>query len=489
MNPTLRATWAAARRAIDARQLGEARVHFDLLMAQPVDDPEAHYEFAWLLRQLGDYTHALRAYQTAIDHGAREPEEIHLNRAVIYTDALHDHAAAERELQTALALRPGYLPALLNLGNLCEDLGRRDDAAQAYRRALAIDGALRLEALARLLKLHVEPIASFLAQAQAALRDHRVQALTRANLAFAVGHALEHLRRYEEAFAAFEQANALAASGGPPYNPARHERIVDALIGATPDIDSNARSDSPTLLFVCGMFRSGSTLIEQVLSAHAHVSSAGELAFFPNLAAAQSQPFPECMANWSNADLTRIADAYRALMQNHCAGPAPHYFVDKRPDNFLLLPLIRRVFPRARILYTRRDPVDNALSAYQQHLDQAAAPYSSSLTGIAHFYAQQERLFAHYQESFRNDLVVFDYERFVADPTTELRRILGELQLDWDPGCLDFHQRPSAVKTASVWQVRQPVHQKSRQRWLPYRRQLAPLLVEFDRLGVAYHKE
>ena len=149
MTLTLRTSWAAARRAIDSGQLAEARTHFDTLLTQPVDDPEVHYEYAWLLRQLGDYELALAAYQTAIDKGARGREEIHLNRAVIFTDALHDHVSAERELLAALSMQPQYLPALLNLGNLYEDLGRRVDAIEAYRRALATrEEPLRCEALA-----------------------------------------------------------------------------------------------------------------------------------------------------------------------------------------------------------------------------------------------------------------------------------------------------------------------------------------------------
>jgi hypothetical protein len=233
------------------------------------------------------------------------------------------------------------------------------------------------------------------------------------------------------------------------------------------------------------MFRSGSTLIEQVLGAHPDLVAGGELDWFPRLAA-RLTPFPAALASLSDADASALAHAYREhLAQRFPQASGARYLSDKRPDNFLLIGLIQRLFPGARIVHTRRDPIDNGFSIYTQHLNQDVSAYASDLANIGHYYGQYRRLMAHWHASFPGLIHDFDYDAFVREPEPVLSRLLEFLGLDWNDRCLQFHGLGGAVKTASYWQVREPLHAGASGRWRPYARQLGPLRDAFARAGVA----
>jgi tetratricopeptide (TPR) repeat protein len=477
-----------ARALADARRYSEAQaVYRQLLVAEP-GLADVWYELAWLLRKSGDPDAALEAYSEALHLGVRDPEEVHLNRAVIYSDERHQEALAEDELLSALRIRADYAPARLNLGKLYEDQGRTAEAVDCYRQLSDDSGPqqpnleLRQEALCRLVQ--AEPPSDADDPRLARLIAAATQAGDRsdghtANLWFGVARAWETLSRYDDAFNAFERANRLAASGGPPYARAAIESLVEALIeaGDLPPFEAAADKAGPTPLFICGMFRSGSTLLEQVLNAHPQVSAGGELAFFPRLKQGPQGRAASC-GQLSPAQAQQAGQAYRQLIQNLMQqGTADaRYFSDKRPDNVLLLRLIRQVLPDARIIITRRNPVDTGLSVFQQHLSPAVVPYSTRLTDIAHYQLQVETLTRHWLSSGDEGLFKFDYDHFVSEPEAELRPLLTWLQLDWDSRCLDFHRQHNAVKTASHAQVRKPLYRDSSGRWQHYAAHLGPLI-------------
>jgi hypothetical protein len=147
---------------------------------------------------------------------------------------------------------------------------------------------------------------------------------------------------------------------------------------------------------------------------------------------------------------------------------------DKRPDNFLHIGLIKRLYPNAKIIHTRRHPLDNLLSLYFLHLDPGMA-YALDLDDAAHWHGKYERLMAHWTALYPDDIFDVDYDELVQDPKPVIDKLLGFLGLDWEEGLLDFHRGTAAVKTASVWQVRQPLHARSSGRWRNYRAQLDPI--------------
>jgi len=475
-----------ARRLAAQGRVEEAIAAYRRLLARWPGAANSWYNLARLHRQAGDLTAALDCYQQALDRGVSEPEEVHLNRGVIYSDGLQDYAAAERELERALELHPDYLPALMNRGNLYEDLGRRELARATYERVLALapDAA---EALARYAGLFdfsslEDPL---IGQLRRALERPALSAAERASLGFALGRALDQCAAYEAAFAAYRCANrdsrVSAGAAFREYDPAAAERYIDRLIAAFParaqggaaaPEGAAAAAPGPRPLFICGMFRSGSTLVEQLLAGHPRVGAGGELTFLPRAVAGRLAPFPESLAARPACDLESLAGEYLQVIRG--LAPAADFVTDKRPDNFLYIGLIKRLFPDAKIVHTTRDPLDNCLSIYFLHLDQGMS-YALDLDHIGHHYLQYRRLMAHWQAVFGEHLTQVNYDELVNGARPPIERVLEFLGLEWSDQCTEVPAYGRAVKTASVWQVREPLYRRSSGRSRHYAEQLRGL--------------
>jgi tetratricopeptide (TPR) repeat protein len=459
-----------------AGRWAEAIARYESALAQRPDLADTWYNLGRARRLAGHHEAALAAYDEALARGVAGPEEVRLNRAVIYSDCLHRPDDAERELHAALAANADYLPAWLNLGNLHEDRGRRDAARDCYERILARDPA-HVDALARL--AGVSSIAAvdapLAARLRGALARANLAAADRATLGFALGRLLDECGAYDAAFDAYAAANRASAASRaarvPRYDRGALERLVDRQIAVfsspTSIVPAPARAGAP--VFVCGMFRSGSTLAERVLAAHPRVTAGGELDWLPRLAQ-QLAPYPETMKRLPPDGALRLADAY--LAARRATFPGVDLLTDKRPDNFLYVGLIKTMFPDAKIVHTLRDPLDNVLSVHFLHLDGSMA-YATDLLDTAHYLRQSRRLMAHWQALWPGDVLDFDYDAFVREPRPAVARLLQFCGLEWHEGCLDFHRAAGSVRTASVWQVREPLYRRSSGRWRNYERQLA----------------
>ncbi|MCB0243437.1 MAG: sulfotransferase [Anaerolineae bacterium] len=462
-----------------------------LLEAEP-QFADGWYDLGYLLRQQGAFDEALQAYQRALDCGVRDPQEVHLNRAVIYSDHLRMDDDAEQSLRQALALQPDYEPAQLNLGNLFEEQGRREDAIACYQAMLPAEGfdvrrlsELQLEALGRL--SHLSPPVDADDPSLARLRRCASNASSqnpqvRANLYFALGRACDRLSLHDDAFRAFTEANRHAARTGPPYSPRGTEVQMQQLMTAS---RATSRPSAPIEgvqpLFVCGMFRSGSTLLEQIISGHPMISAGGELEHFPRLAA----QLKGNLGAITDAECERFSTDYRNHLRRISDATVNLAFVsDKRPDNFLLIGLIKRIFPLAKIIHTVRNPLDNGLSLYMQHLHQRAAPHASDLAAIGHYYGQYRRLMAHWQSLYGEDIHRFDYDAFVRHPQPQVDALYAFLGLEPDANSLNFYLRRNTVKTASYWQVRRPLYREASGRWRHYQQHLLPLRKALEAAGV-----
>lgn len=477
----------------------EAIAAYERVLSRWPDLPNSWYNLGLLQRQAGRPQAALASYQRALTLGISAPEEVHLNCSVIRNE-LGQEEAAERELRTALKLNPAYVPALLNLGNLCEDVGRRDEALDLYRRILALEPK-RYEALARLANAQpsrasrpsaaaggavspgdaapaadLAPAADspdrdpsgMLASLRRALADPAASPAEKASLGFALGRLLDDRGDYDAAFAAYRQANLDSRNSAGPqfrsYDRRGHEAFVEELLRAFPRplreepvLPDPTLPSGPAPIFICGMFRSGSTLAERLLSGHPEVRAGGELGLVPGLAAGPLRPFPASMASVPAGMLSRMASGYTAELSRRFPGAISA--TDKRPDNFLYLGLIKKLFPAAKIVHTTREPLDNCLSIYFLHLDHAMS-YALDLGDIGHYYRQYQRLMAHWRALFADDILDFDYDAFVRDPKPAARRLFEFVGLEWQDGYLELPAR-GAVRTASVWQVREPVYQRS----------------------------
>jgi cytochrome c-type biogenesis protein CcmH/NrfG len=469
------------RQAIMALQQGRIEdgiAAYSALLEKEPGRPDDWYNLAYLYRCNRDFEEALDAYGKALFHAVGRPEEVHLNRAVILADHLDRASDALEELDKATVLNPGFVPAWLNLGTLNEDLGNREKARSAYQAALRVDPG-NGRAQARLAAIEI-----FEGKGEDAIRRLTPLVEVSANrpedqveMLFALGNALDANGHHAEAFRVIDVANREARALMPAefrYDRAAMEALVDGVIRAFPSaaIRSDAPGSSRPPIFLCGMFRSGSTLAEQILGRHRDVTTGGELEFLPAIVQSRLQPFPDSLLSLDGAKVDAMRDAYMAELAARF--PAALRVTDKRPDNFLHIGLIKSMFPDAKIVHTLRNPVDNALSIYFLHFEYAVN-YGFSLDDIAHWFGLYRRIMAHWKSLYPDDILDLDYDRLVADPEPVVSGLLSFCGLSDDPACRAQEPSNAVVRTASVWQVRQPLHARSSGRWLRYREQLQPV--------------
>jgi hypothetical protein len=463
----------------------EAVAAYEKLLEFWPGHPDCWYNLARLQRRSGQYSRALASYQEALERHVTRPEEVHLNRGVIFSEFLNQYDAAERELKKALEINPIYVPALINYANLHEDLGRRELAAQMYERMLALEPDSPT-ALARLagLKDFSDPHDPIIERLRGALKKTDISLATRANVEFALGRALDACGSYEAAFQTYRQANRHSRESVPPstgyYDLALQQELTDQLISVfarsmppvlRPQQSSDERAP-PQPIFVCGMFRSGSTLLEQLLAGHPSIHAGGELDFIPSAVTTSLAPFPGSFPSLTADRLSRLAADYRSMLAERF--PAARYITDKRPDNFLYIGLVKALFPHAKIVHTVRDALDNCLSIYFLNLDQGMS-YAMDLMDIGHYYREYRRLMGHWKAVFKDDIIDVSYDALVHNVKPQLEQVLVSLGLEWDEGCAGVPATGRAVKTASVWQVREPIHGRSSGRSRHYEKQLQEL--------------
>jgi tetratricopeptide (TPR) repeat protein len=465
-------------------QIPEAIAAYQHLLADWPGLTNCWYNLARLQRSTGDFSAALTSYAEALERGIAQPEEVHLNRGVIFSDCLHRYAEAERELDKALSLNPGYVPALMNLANLHEDLGHRDLAAAVYARLLEL-APEEPQVIARYagLKDFSNLDDPLIARLRGVLAKPGTSAADRASVEFALGRALDGCAAYDDAFAVYRAANRHSReSAGPSfrdYDLTLAERFIDDVKAAFPTASvaggqhtSTPQAARPRPIFVCGMFRSGSTLAEQLLGGHPQVEAGGELDFLPRLVQTHLVPFPASMASVSPAGLQALAAEYLERLRG--LFPRAAFVTDKRPDNYIYIGLIKLLFPDAKIVHTTRNALDNCLSIYFLHLDQSMS-YALDLMDLGHHYVQYLRLMAHWKALFGSDIFDLHYDDLVKEPEPQIANLLNFLGIEWDERCLAVPATGRGIRTASVWQVREPLYQRSSGRSHHYEKQLRTL--------------
>jgi tetratricopeptide (TPR) repeat protein len=399
---------------------------------------------------------------------------------------LEEAGACFRE---AIRLQPGLAGAHASLGGVLEGLGDFDAAEASLREALRLDPR-HTGALGRLAtRLRGKLPDADLAAIEGLLAEPGLSTERRRPLAFGLAHVLDARGEFDRAAGLALEANALRLidfqARGKHYSPDAHRAFVDRLIAVfSPDFFARVRpfgSETERPVFVVGMPRSGTTLVEQVLASHPRVFGAGEL----RLAQETFEAIPSATGR-AGTPLDSIEHLDRAaidgLARRHLDGLAAldgsaDRVVDKMPENSLYLGLIAALFPGAKLIHCRRDPRDVALSCWLT--DFAEIRWACDLEHIATRIEQHDRIMDHWRRVLPTPIFEVDYEANVADPDRIARAIVAWCGLEWDPACLEFHSARRPVRTASVAQVRQPVYRTSVGRWKNYERTLAPL---FSRL-------
>ena len=436
-----------------------------VLISLRANDATAWYNLAYCLRATRAFAPALEAYQRAIALNVDRPEEAMINRAAVLIEHLSQPIAAEQELLNALRVNSRSLPALLTLGQLYEDQGRAGEAEAIYHTAITLSpGNGRAHARSARLQRQRGNGGHVLETLQNAARLVSPSSDDFAEIMMGLGQAYEAEQRFAQAWAAYVEAKRVSAALVPV--PSRYDRLAsDALISAiiaspiAPAAHSamNARA-AP--IFVCGMFRSGSTLVEQILARHPRVMGAGEMEAIPAMVADLAD-YPASVPTLSGSELDALRRRYWTEID--AAVPEADVVVDKRPDNFLHLGLIRRLFPNSPIVHTVRDRDDIAISIFG-NLFGPAVPYSHRLPDIRHWQSLHDRLMEHWRGRLPGGLYDVVYERLVADPRTEIARMLEFCGLEWSEECISGSAAASNVRTLSQWQVREEIHARSVQR-------------------------
>jgi tetratricopeptide (TPR) repeat protein len=439
----------------------DAIVAFRAAIAQGTRVREAYTHLGDLL-WARDMEEAAACYRRAAD--ASPAGRLNAAKALMAEEKFDEAAAAARR---ALALQPGSPDAEWLLGNILVFQGRLTEAVRLFEHVIEVApeaaDAYRNLALAKRVTEADRPLVARMTEV---LRTASLAAMDRMRLEYALGKALDDLKDHAAAIGHFDEANRLIKARS-SYDRAQHAALVDRQIKRwTPDYfaqhaDLGVEDDTPIL--VVGMPRSGTTLVEQIISSHPLVGGAGEREFWQRRGPAWEQSGADGL---SPAAIRELAEDYGAELRR--IAPAGERVVDKMPHNFLWLGPIHLAFPRARIIHCRRHPVDTCLSIYFAHFA-GRATYANDRGDLVFEYRQYERLMAHWRGVLpANRFLEVDYETLVADQEAGTRRLIDFCGLEWDDACLRPEGNTRPVLTASSWQARQPVYRSSVARWRNY---------------------
>ncbi len=439
----------------------KACMAYHALLLQRPKLPEAHFNLAFYSRRAGLFEEAIKSYKKAISLGISKPEEIYLNIGLIYSDDLRQMKNAKQYLEKSIQENNEYIAAHNNLANYYEDLGEISAAINQFEKILEFnpDNAQALSRIAFLSKVDDEshPLLTKIS-ALAARPD--ISQIDKLDLCYAMGKLLDDCGEYPSAFSYYHYANQLNQTMVNKYNPEMQAEYTNKLISFFDQnwMQANTLNNTETPIFICGMFRSGSTLVDQILGSHSKILAGGEREYFQRLVREKMSPFPEAASQFKSNQLLKFAEEYTTITKNIFSESLS--VTDKRPDNLSLIGLIKTIFPKAKIVYTKRNNIDNCLSVYFLRLSKDMN-YATNLLDIANFYQQQEKLMQHWQKLFPDDFIIVDYDKLIDSPRVEIESMLGKLGFDWEDTCEDFYKLNNSVKTASAWQVRQPLYKKS----------------------------
>jgi tetratricopeptide (TPR) repeat protein len=414
-----------------------------------------------------------------------EPDYLgHRNLKAAALSRIGGYEEAIRLYEEVLARRPDQPKVWMSFGHVLKTVGRTADGVDAYRRAIALAPALGEAwwSLANLktVKLGPEDVAAM----EAALATPGLAEADRFHLHFALGKALEDSGEPERAFRHYEEGNRLRRAEI-DYDADEVTAHVDRSVALFTPAFFAARAgqgdEAPDPIFILGMPRAGSTLVEQILASHPLVEGTMELPDIPALARRMAGPkeeggddrYMEKLASLSGDALRAMGEDYleRTRVQRRESRP---FFIDKMPNNWVHVGLIHLILPKARIVDARRHPLDCCVSNFRQHYARGQG-FSYSLTDMGSYYADYVRLMAHVDAVLRGRVHRVIHERLLDDPEAEVRALLAYLGLEFDPACLAFHENKRAVRTASSEQVRRPINREGVGQWRAFAPWLRPL--------------
>ena len=441
-------------------------------MLQP-DNERAYLEIARLHADMHYLSESIAHYKKYLGIVPRDADTVVALTQVMHRNGQTDEAILflERFAQTS---EPNQSIEIW-LGEILHNAGRLTDAQLALISVLenypkATSAAIALSRLRRF----TDPHDTVIQKLRDSLEGTEPGEDAAAPIHFALGKIYDDLGEFDSAIRHYDLGNQITAERL-RYDAVAAESETDELLevfsSSFIERYEHLASASEKPLLIVGIPRSGTTLTEQIIASHKGAAGAGELAFFPSLTAqlprilGSTQPYPGCCGELDESIIAEIVQQYLQLLGRH--DPAALRVTDKLPGNYRHVGLLRCLFKNARVIVCRRDPRDVALSVYFQYFRERHE-FAWSLSSIAHCIVQHERLVGHWLSVIPDGIIQIEYEDLILNNETTVRRIIEFLGLEWDPNCLNFHTNEREVKTASNWQVRQPLYSSSLGRWSHY---------------------
>lgn len=471
------------------KKYGQAIAHLEKAIQLDTNLMDAHTNLGMAYMQVNNFQKAVDVLFKAL---AIDPQSVGAHMmlsAALYRRERYE--TAEHHARRAIELEPRASEAYLHLGNALSSSGKMDEATASFLKA-AGRPPVGMLALSRLIHLRrTVPGAPELAMLERALeRVDDMKEEQKATVHYAAGKAFDDLRRYDRAFENFHKANQIS-KGLHPFNGDAHAARIDRLAAfCSPDLMQRCAGggiDAVAPIFICGMPRSGTTLMDQMFSRHPKVQAGGELrasmqAMAQNKrlhqALEEKLPDDQIVAD----DFTRLGESYIAAVR--AEGIRSEYVSDKMPANYQFIGLLSLALPRAKFLIMRRHPLDNLLSNYFQHFGQNQ-PFASDFEHLAAVYRKFDETAKMWAERLPDRVRQVSYEAVTADAGARMREILDFVGLDWAPEVLDHKSSMRQVNTASISQVREPIYSHAVARWRNYADHLAPFATELRGLLTA----
>jgi len=455
------------------------------------DYASALYNLAGTLVILGEHSQAIGVYRDLLrlEPGDAEAWDA-LGSSLLESG---QEAESKKALEQALRLKPNDAELLNKLGVAHQFEGDLDSAARLYRASIeadpglarAYDNLVRSRSMTVADLALVDPIEAI---AKSESRDDESRLVAH----FALGKLFDDCGDYDRAFGNYSAANAIKHRTA-QFDPADHRAWVDRVIETYDEaffLAHRGEGDpSKCPVFVTGMIRSGTSLVEQILASHSRVYGAGELLDITRLvndlqkSQGSSLGYPECIRDLGAKQIQAAASQYLKSLGGR--DDQALRVVDKLPTNFLYLGFIATILPNAHVIHCRREPLDVCLSIFFQRFAQGHL-YAYDIDEIADYYGEYVRLMGHWKKVVPLNILEVQYEHVLGDLERESRRMLDYCELDWEDACLAFHRSTRPVRTASSWQVRQPLYQTAKERWKKFESHLEGLKKALSDRGIRW---
>jgi len=467
-----------------AGRFAEAAHLYEWIVSFTADLPDVQNNLGHALCALGRTEAAVAAFERATEASPDFPDAL-CNWGLALAD-LERFDEAEAKYRHAIRINPRCGSAYNNLGLLLKERGRLTEAEEAFERAIALEPTnfASYANLASLRRFTADD--PHLGALEAAVDDSAAFSVAdQIHLHFALAKIYESLDRPEHTFRHLHTANRLKRrqiAYDEVGTLGRMDRLRKLISREFIQAREGCGEPSAKPVFIVGMTRSGTTLIEQILASHPQVFAAGELSLFDQVAGSMRNTlaglpaFPDMMLAMSPAHFRTLGGLYAQRIAQRA--PTAQRITDKMTMNFLFVGLIHVALPNATIIHAVRDPADTCLSCFTTHFTRGQE-HTYDLAELGRYYRHYRELMAHWHDVLPPGRIMdVRYEELVADPENTVRHIVSHCGLAWDARCLDFHRTERAVRTASAIQVRKPIYRDSVGRWRKYEAYLGPLLAE-----------